>query len=127
MTQVITKYFTYGEAQNTLPLVKSIVNDILLCGKELQIISELTEEEIRTNTKIRILILQMQKYIEELEELGCYYKDWNFNIGLVDFPSLIDGQDVLLCWRSDEEKIDFYHSHSEGYKGRKQIPDVYRY
>ena len=41
----------------------------------------------------------------QLEEIGCYYKDWNFNIGLVDFPAIIHGQEALLCWRSDEEKL----------------------
>ena len=67
----------------------------------------------------------IETLITELEELGCYYKDWNFSIGLVDFPSIIDGRKVLLCWRSDEEELQFYHGYEEGFAGRKPIPDQY--
>ena len=61
----------------------------------------------------------------ELEEIGCFYKDWNFTIGLVDFPAIIDGKEVLLCWRSDEDDILYYHGFEDGYAGRKEIPDKY--
>ncbi len=127
MTETETKYFTPQEAQKTLPLVKSIVKDIIKCGTDLKIISEMDDEAIKNNNQIRNLILEMQKYIDELEELGCFYKDWSFNVGLVDFPSLIDGEEVYLCWRSDEEKIEYYHSHQEGFAGRQLIPEIYFY
>ncbi|HPN38891.1 MAG TPA: DUF2203 domain-containing protein [Melioribacteraceae bacterium] len=127
MTHIETKYFTPKEAIKTLPLVKSIVKDILRCGNELKEISETSDENIKNNNKIRTLILEMQKYMEELEELGCSFKDWNFTIGLVDFPSIIDGEEVLLCWKSDEETIKYYHTEEKGYSGRKPIPDIYFY
>jgi hypothetical protein len=61
--------------------------------------------------------------MEELEEIGCFYKDWNFSIGLVDFPAIINGEEVYLCWKTDEEKIIYYHRIHEGFSGRKLIPD----
>ena len=64
------------------------------------------------------------KYIE-LEELGCEYKDWSYSVGLVDFPSLLEGNEILLCWRSDEETISHYHGIYEGFSGRKPLPSVY--
>jgi hypothetical protein len=127
MTHIETKYFTPKEAIKTLPLVKSIVKDILRCGNDLKILSEASDEELKNNTKIRDLILEMQKYIEELEELGCSFKDWNFTVGLVDFPAIIDGEEVLLCWKSDEETIRYYHTAEAGFAGRKPIPDIYFY
>jgi len=127
MTHIETKYFTPKEAIKTLPLVKSIVKDILRCGNDLKILSEASDEELKNNTKIRDLILEMQKYIEELEELGCSFKDWNFTVGLVDFPAIIDGEEVLLCWKSDEETIRYYHTPEAGFAGRKPIPDIYFY
>jgi hypothetical protein len=63
--------------------------------------------------------------MKELEEIGCSYKDWSFELGLVDFPSIIDGKEVLLCWRSDEESVKYYHGLLEGFAGRKPIPDDY--
>ena len=45
-------------------------------------------------------------------------------IGLIDFPALREnGDEVLLCWKLDEEDIEFWHPIDEGYKGRKHIDD----
>ena len=65
----------------------------------------------------------MENYIEELNEIGCHYRDWDFMIGLVDFPALINGKETCLCWRSDEENITHFHGVDEGYAGRKIIPE----
>lgn len=127
MTHIDTKYFTPKEAVKTLPLVKSIVKDILRCGNDLKEISEANDDDFKNNNKIRLLIIEMQKYIEELEDLGCSFKDWNFTVGLVDFPSIIDGEEVLLCWKSDEDTIKYYHSEESGFAGRKPIPEIYFY
>ncbi|MBK6680711.1 MAG: DUF2203 family protein [Ignavibacteriales bacterium] len=32
------------------------------------------------------------------------------------------GEEVLLCWKSDEDEIKFYHGYNDGFKGRKEIP-----
>ena len=66
---------------------------------------------------------EIEALMKELEDLGCFYKDWNFEIGLVDFPALIQGEEVFLCWRSDEKNIRWYHPVEEGYAGRKLIPE----
>ena len=54
--------------------------------------------------------------------MGCYYKDWNFQIGLVDFPALVDDEVVFLCWRSDESELRYYHRLEEGFAGRRPLP-----
>ena len=64
----------------------------------------------------------LDELFEEIESLGCYYKDWNFTVGLVDFPAKINGRDVMFCWRSDEDRISFFHDEESGYAGRRPIP-----
>jgi hypothetical protein len=59
--------------------------------------------------------------MSQLEDMGCYYKDWNFEIGLVDFPAIIHGQQALLCWRSDEPQVAWFHGLEDGYAGRRPI------
>lgn len=120
-----TKYFTPLEARRTLPLVKQIVKDILSNGYQIHTIAESLGGNIEGNSEIKSLANQMNYYINELEEIGCYYKDWDFRIGLIDFPSIIDGEEVFLCWRSDEDEILYYHGINEGYAGRKEIPQEY--
>ncbi len=41
--------------------------------------------------------------------------------GLCDFWGLIDGQEVYLCWRLGEDRIDFYHEPHAGFAGRRPI------
>lgn len=41
--------------------------------------------------------------------------------GLIDFPSEIDGERVLLCWRVGEERIEFWHTLDGGFAGRRPI------
>lgn len=118
-------YFTPGQAAKTLPLVKKIVADILAEGKELRHIAEFVDGDLSDDEDVKKRIAKLQGYVDELSEIGCFYKDWNFEYGLVDFPSIINGQDVLLCWRSDEEQIQYYHDAEEGYSGRKLIPPEY--
>lgn len=118
------KYFTPAEAKKTLPLVKKIVSDILAEGKEIKFLAEELNGDISGNQQIQIHADKIETFTQELEELGCYYKDWNFAIGLVDFPSVINGEEVLLCWRSDEDDISFYHNLVDGYAGRKKIPSI---
>jgi len=125
MSQVEIKYFTPREAFRTLPLVKKIVRDILNNAYEIKTIAEYLGGEIEDNQEVLQLSSEINSFIQELEDIGCNYKDWNFQIGLVDFPSLIDGEDVLLCWRSDEDSIKFYHGIDQGYASRKLIPEEY--
>ena len=80
------------------------------------------QKEIDHNDPIiKPLLDQLDEYHSELQELGCFFKDWNYEIGLVDFPAIIDGNEVFLCWRSDEKKLMYYHGIDEGYTGRKPI------
>jgi len=123
---VETKYFTPVEARNTLPLVKKIVKDILDTSREMRLLAEeLKDEQIKNDPRIKKMAEEINGFMAELEEIGCFYKDWNFTIGLVDFPAVIDNQDVMLCWKSDEDDIRFYHDMNAGYSGRKPIPEEY--
>ena len=112
------KRFTPAEASKTLPLVKGIVQDILQSGKDIRALHDSGASEDIVDKKNR----EITSLLSELQMIGCEYKDWNFEIGLVDFLSVIDGQDVYLCWKSDEPSLLYYHGIHEGFAGRKLIP-----
>ena len=116
------KYFTPAEARRTLPLVKKIVRDILDTTKEMRLLADEIVNNVEGDDRIKKMASDVDKFMNELEEIGCYFKDWNFRIGLVDFPGLINGREVFFCWKSDEEDIEFYHELDEGFSGRKPIP-----
>jgi hypothetical protein len=58
--------------------------------------------------------------VEELQALGVLVKD--LDRGLVDFPALRDGEEVLLCWQVGEGEVAYWHGLEEGFAGRKPLP-----
>jgi hypothetical protein len=108
------RLFTREEAERTLPLVRQIVADVLETAR---IIRELEENE----DDLPRLQADLEEHLGELEEMGCFFKDWNFSIGLVDFPAVVNGETVFLCWRSDEGELAWYHPIDEGFQGRKPL------
>jgi hypothetical protein len=119
------KYFTPSEAKKTLPLIKQIVKDILNTTSKMRLLADKLGDKVEYDSQSIRMMEEIGGYLKEIEDLGCFYKDWNFSIGLVDFPSVINGNEVLLCWRSDEEEITYYHDTDSRYRGRKLIPSEY--
>jgi hypothetical protein len=58
---------------------------------------------------------------EQLERLDIVVRD--LERGLVDFPALIDGHEVYLCWLLDEPQITHFHGVESGFAGRRPLPD----
>ena len=57
---------------------------------------------------------------EQLERLDIVVRD--LERGLVDFPALIDGSEVYLCWLLDEPQITHFHAVESGFAGRRPLP-----
>lgn len=116
------RFFTPQEANKRLPLIKKIVSDILDKGAVLrELLPKYEGQELPLEGEM--LQLEIEGLMRELKHLGCFYKDWDFKIGLVDFPAIINGEEVFLCWRSDEPQVIWYHGLEDGYAGRTPIPD----
>jgi hypothetical protein len=62
---------------------------------------------------------ELARALEEIQALGVVVKD--LDTGLVDFPSVRDGRDVLLCWRLGEDEVAFWHGYDDGFAGRQPI------
>ena len=41
--------------------------------------------------------------------------------GLIDFPSVRDGEEIYLCWLVDEDEIGFWHEPDAGFAGRRAL------
>lgn len=108
------RLFTAAEAAQTLPLVRRIVEDILETARKFRSL----EEDAPGRSELTDVI---EEHLGELEEIGCFYKDWSYSVGLVDFPAEIDGETVFLCWRSDEPELSYYHRIEDGYAGRRPL------
>ena len=66
--------------------------------------------------------LRLREYVEELRALGVEPKSGTE--GLVDFPALLDGRKVYLCWKLGESRVLFWHDLEAGFVGRQPLrPD----
>ncbi|GIW89139.1 MAG: hypothetical protein KatS3mg108_3463 [Isosphaeraceae bacterium] len=132
------RYFTVEDANRTLPLVRRIVSDVV---RQWEIVNELEQrlavvgpnrgsrrprpddlydEEVRRSQEtLEAERARLAEYIEELQALGVELKGMD---GLCDFPSLLDGREVYLCWRLGEPEVAYWHELHSGYAGRKPIP-----
>jgi hypothetical protein len=92
--------FTIEDANRTLPLVRSIVSDVADRWKDLV---RVRNEYGNSSPEHDQIMRELAEYIQELKEIGCHLKD--FEHGLVDFPSTLDGAEILLSWKLGEESI----------------------
>ena len=70
------------------------------------------------NTWVRTLS-DTQEVLLEFHRREIQIKDPNR--GLIDFPAIIGGKEVFLCWEQDEEDIEFWHDLDSGYAGRERL------
>jgi hypothetical protein len=70
------------------------------------------------NQWIRVLA-GMQSVLAEFQRREIFIKD--LSRGLVDFPAIIGGREVFLCWESIEDDVDFWHDLDAGYGGREKL------
>jgi hypothetical protein len=65
------------------------------------------------------LARELQEIVDELTSIGVQLKD--ADAGLLDFPALREGEDVLLCWRVGEPAVEWWHGAEDGFAGRQRI------
>jgi len=118
---MVEKFFTPKEANLLLPNVKKIVEEILAKANEARSLMTTSDPFNERQERLMKLEGRIKILMDKLEDTGCFYKDWSFEIGLVDFPAIIHGQQALLCWRSDEPRVEWFHGYEEGFAGRRKV------
>lgn len=129
--------FTLATANKTLPLVRVIVSDIVDLFRDVREREErlsglrrgttggssredsYSEEVEQIRADLEKDVETLQGFVDELQELGVEFKDPV--MGLVDFPAMLDGQEVYLCWKLGESEISHWHTLDAGYSGRQEL------
>jgi hypothetical protein len=62
---------------------------------------------------------EIGRLIYRIESLGCVVKD--IDLGLVDFPSMLDDEPIYLCWKLGEPRVAYWHGIDEGFSARKPL------
>jgi len=130
--------FTLEEAHLLLPVLESLLKQAIEAKK---LVEQIDKEFQDLNHKIFLVgglliniaktatrkaereraVQKIKDTLSEIEATGVQVKD--LDIGLLDFPCIVDEGTILLCWKLGEEKITHWHSLEEGFKGRKPIDE----
>lgn len=132
----MSKTFTLGEAQTLLPVLEALLKRAQAAGRraaelgfEMQQLNQRiflsgglhvnVAESARRRAEREKSLKEATDTVAEIDEIGVQVKD--LEEGLLDFPCIVDGQTVLLCWKLGEKEIGFWHTTEEGFAGRKPL------
>jgi hypothetical protein len=125
------KIFTPREVDVLIPKLESIFQHMDVCQKRTHELAatrpaasaQPTAVEIADSARIRsqmeFLLQAVQEDIEIVNQMGGVVKD--VSAGLVDFPGMVQGEDVWLCWKRGEAKINFWHTLHTGFSERQSF------
>ena len=119
------RVFSVEKANQTLPLVRRIVQDVIATCGELRSLRDQLADSMDKNAVERDMEGQsrrLEQLQNELVRIGCVLKDPD--IGLVDFPGRYRSRDILLCWKLGEEKVAHWHELHAGATGRHPVSEL---
>jgi hypothetical protein len=132
----LSKVFTLSEAQTLLPVVEALLRKAQAAGtraEELENEMQLLSQRIFLSGGMHVDVAaaarrraehdkaeqETKDTLAEIDSIGVQVKD--LGKGLLDFPSVMDGKAVLLCWKLGEPSIAHWHTEEEGFAGRKPL------
>ena len=74
------------------------------------------------DARIRAVIDQMEAAVARLDAWSVQLRD--IEGGLADFPALVNGRQVWLCWQLGEDEIHFWHDLTSGFGGRRPLIEL---
>jgi hypothetical protein len=121
------KHYTREEARALLPEIRQWLARLNQLRKDVEKLEKRLSQMAAqsadiggetVNNWIRALA-DMQETLVEFQRRQIFIKD--LDRGLIDFPAIIGGREVFLCWESDEEDIEFWHEIESGFAGRERL------
>lgn len=127
MAHQFGKHYTVAEAEALLPQIRLWLEQLHRLRTEIERLDShigrsvahgadaggsLVDRWTRAMADLRDVFREFQRreiHIKDLER------------GLVDFPALVGGNEVFLCWESGEDKIEFWHDLDSGFAGRERL------
>jgi hypothetical protein len=129
------KLFSIDDANACLPLVRAITADLvelsrdvverrerlglLTGGRKVRGDDPYSQELAQVQQEIEQDAERCHGYVEELLELGVEPK--SPTEGIVDFPAMLEGRRVYLCWKHGEREVLHWHEVDAGFSGRQPI------
>lgn len=127
MRQRFKKHYTRDEARALLPRIRRWLKELSESRHQLEeydqrlvrLLAEGRDAGGETVNQWVKTLADVQKTLREFHQREIQIKD--LDRGLIDFPAVIGGKEVFLCWEQDEEDIEFWHDLESGYGARERL------
>jgi hypothetical protein len=133
----VSHYYTIDEANGLVPELDRILDALRDQRVELialrdRVVAAAPDDEpptLAVAEQIRLLRLGMQGLIDQMQagvarlvELDITLRD--ISTGLIDFPALVSGTPIWLCWRLGDGDVGHWHPHDEGFDSRRPLSEL---
>ena len=126
--QTFERVFTLAEANSLLPHLEDCLSSIKR-SKEVLVQTKPQIKLASANARwgggspdgyhyIKALE-QVGQQLETIQEMGVLVKD--VESGLCDFPYMLDGRIVYLCWKLGESEVCWWHETDSGFSDRQPL------
>ena len=127
MTYRFNKHYSREEANALLPQIRQWLVQLR------QLRQELEKLETRlggmtapgndvggdlVNRRVKAMA-DIKEVLDEFQTREIFIKDPSRE--LIDFPAIVGGKEVFLCWEQDEEAVEFWHDVESGFAGRERL------
>ena len=130
---MVVRTFTPSEANSALDEVRPVAERMVEVRARLRELEDEQREVVKLiagnghghgvgearTPEFAALASELQDVVNRLIALGLQVKD--VDVGLVDFPAVRRGEEVLLCWRVGEPAVEWWHGYEDGFAGRRRI------
>ena len=127
MSHQFTKHYSREEANALLPQIRLWLQQLEVLRASLRKHDQRVESLLEAGTDrggptvndwVRTMA-DIQHVMEEFRRREIFVKD--ADRGLIDFPAIMGGREVFLCWEKGEEDIEFWHDLDTGFGGRERL------
>lgn len=127
MNYQFQKHYTRDEAQALLPQIRIWLEELDQLRRRLEKYDDRLGSLLASgndvggdtaNSWVRTLA-DLQDVLRQFQNREIQIKD--IERGLIDFPAIVGGREVFLCWEKDEDDIEFWHDIDSGYAGRERL------
>jgi hypothetical protein len=126
--QNLERLFTLAEANRLIPQLQEHLTSV----KRAKAVLIRTKDEIKKASAKALLgggssagphyisaLEEISENLQAIQEMGILVKD--LDVGLCDFPHMLNGRIVYLCWKLGETEVQWWHEVDSGYMGRQPL------
>jgi hypothetical protein len=125
----VTTFYDIDEANARIPQVRELLTQLRDERDALIRLRDRSQEPDADDEERRRIHLRMQGIVDQMQAAVIRIDGWSITLrdiqtGLIDFPALVNGRQVCLCWRLGEDEVEWWHELADGFAGRKHLTEL---